>query len=228
MTRRVGFPAEMDPFELDPGTAERLLTGAADASDAPPEYRAVARTMQALRYAPGSSELIGEPAAVERIAAAVVVRPRPRPTRRTRHVLRSRSRAACLAMAAAAVAVVSLTGGLASAGSLPEPAQNAASTVLGTVGISVPAGNNQPSGVDGPPPTTAAPVPSPGPTPAGASEPSGGAPPAVPPGPETGSGQGAVHGAPAPGVPPNNAKGRGNDHSPNGTPAHGVGNGQSR
>ncbi len=80
MSGRNGFPGDMDPFALDAGTAERLLTGVVDAGDAPPEYRAVATTLQALREPPDSSELVGEPDAVDRIAAAIVARAtRPRP-----------------------------------------------------------------------------------------------------------------------------------------------------
>ena len=85
MTAPNGFPADMDPFALDTGTAERLVAGSLDAGDAPPEYRGVAQTLQALRQPADSAELAGAPETVERIAAAVVVarhaRPEPRPKR---------------------------------------------------------------------------------------------------------------------------------------------------
>jgi hypothetical protein len=236
MTSRVGFPAAMDPFALDPGTADRLATGAVDAGDAPPEYRAVARTLQALRSSPESSERAGERAAVERIAAAVVVVQRAHPTRRARRAhraQRSRSRAARLGAAAVAAGVLCLTGGFASAGSLPEPAQNAASAVLGTVGISVPTGGDEPAGGQEPPtpasnpsltPSTGAGQPSPG-----ASQPGAGAPPAAAATPAApGNGQGELDGKPADGTPSNAANGHDNDHSPNGSPPAGAENGKHR
>jgi hypothetical protein len=48
-----GFHPHMDLFALDADTAERLVTGAVDVGDAPPEYQAVPCTLQALRKAPG-------------------------------------------------------------------------------------------------------------------------------------------------------------------------------
>jgi hypothetical protein len=85
MTAPNGFPSDMDPFALDTGTAERLVAGSLDASDAPPEYRAVAQTLQALRQPPDSAELAGAPETVERITTTIVVarraRPEPRPKR---------------------------------------------------------------------------------------------------------------------------------------------------
>jgi hypothetical protein len=153
MTARDGFPGDMDPFALDAGTAERLVMGAVDVADAPPEYRAVAGMLQTLRRAPYRRELAGERAAVEQIAAAVVLERQARPVRRSR---RSSSRVAGLATAAVALCVLPLTGGLASAGALPEPAQNLASTVLDKVGISVPTDGQDPA--DAPPPTTSPPA----------------------------------------------------------------------
>jgi len=227
MTPPVGTPSGMEPFALDPGTAERLVAGAVDAGDAPPEYRAVARVLHALRSAPDDVdgvEWAGETEAVERIAAVVVRRPAR--TRRVRRTRRSSSRVARLAAAAAVAAAVCVTGGLASAGSLPEPAQNAASTVLGTVGISVPTGGEEPAGVQEP--AITAPVPSPAVTPnspdAGTSAPTSVAPPA----PSSPAAPGNGNGVPAHGTPPSTAKGHGNGHAPNGSPTAGVGNGKSR
>jgi hypothetical protein len=225
MTPSVGFPDAMDPFALDPGTAERLVTGAIDAGDAPPKYRAVARTLQALRSSPESSERAGEPAAVERIVAAVVVVQRPRPTRsarRARHAQRSRSRAARLAAVAVAAGALCLTGGFASAGSLPEPAQNAASAVLGTVGISVPTGQ-EPAVVEVPPAPTPAPATPPSPPTSGASQPGAGTAPAVPASPTV-----RGNGEPAHGTPPSDANGQGKEQSPNGSPSRDDGNDKNR
>jgi hypothetical protein len=133
----------MDPFALDADTAERLVRRAVDVGDAPPEYRGVARILHALRDVPERSEWADESVAVERIAAAVVVRRRP--TRRERRTRRSSSRLARVVAAAGVVGVMCVTGAFASAGALPEPAQHAASSVLGTVGISVPRGGEKPT-----------------------------------------------------------------------------------
>jgi len=165
----VGLPSGMDPFALDAGTAERLLTGAVDAGDAPPDYRAVARILNELRSAPDSVEWAGDAAAVERIAAAVVVYRRR--TRRERRTRRSASLAARLAAAVGVIGAVCVTGAFASAGTLPQPVQHAASTVLGTVGISVPSGGEEPTGA--PPPTVASTTP---PAPTGPSHPTARAP----------------------------------------------------
>jgi hypothetical protein len=100
--------------------------------------------------------LAGEQHAVEQIAAAVTLERQAHSVRLTR---RSSSRVAVLATAALAVCALPLTTGLASAGALPEPAQNVASTVLGKVGISVPTGAPTPAPDTGPPPTTAVPTP---------------------------------------------------------------------
>lgn len=195
MTRSVGLPSGMDPFELDLGTSERLVTGAVDAGDAPPEYRAVARTLQGLRAAPERSEWAGEPAAVERIIVVVV--DHRRPSRRERRTRRSPSRVARLVAATAVVGVVCVTSAFASAGALPQPAQRATSAVLDTVGISVPSGNEEPASTNEPPPAspdTAPPVatsPAPAPSP-----------------PKSGT-SGAVPGSSAPG--PENDRPSGND-----------------
>jgi hypothetical protein len=129
----------MDRFALDTGTAERLVAGSLDASDAPPEYRAVAQTLQALRQPADSAELAGRAETVDQIAAAIVVARRTRPEPRPK---RSPVRAGKLAGAAASI-VIALTSGFAVAGALPESAQNAASGVLGRVGIPTPTRDEQ-------------------------------------------------------------------------------------
>lgn len=140
MTPDNGFPSGMDRFALDAGTADRLVSGAVDVGDAPPEYRAVAVALHALREPPESWELVGGPAVAERIAATVVAarteRAAPPPRRRA-----SRGRVALASLVALGLA---LSGGLASAGALPGPAQRVASAVLSKVGISVPTGDDDP------------------------------------------------------------------------------------
>ena len=227
MTPPIGIPSGMEPFALDADTAERLVAGAVDAGDAPPEYRSVAQVLHSLRSAPDGVdgvEWAGESEAVERIAAVVVRRPQP--TRRSRRARRSSSRAARLAAAAVVAAAVCVTGGFASAGSLPKPAQNAASAVLGTVGISVPSSSEEPAGVQEP--ATTGPGTSPPATPdphdPGASAPTT---PASPPAPSSPAAPGNGNGVPAHGTPPSTAKGHGNGHAPYGSPSAGVGNGKS-
>ena len=139
MTPGNGFLSGMDRLALDAGTAEGLVSGVVDVGDAPPEYRAVAAALQALREPPESWELVGGPAVAERIAATVVaartervaIRPRP---------FAARTRVAVASLVALGLA---LSGGLASAGALPEPAQRVASAALSKVGISVPTGDDE-------------------------------------------------------------------------------------
>lgn len=154
MTPGNGSPSGMDRFALDADTAERLVTGAVDVGDAPPGYRAVAASLQALREPPESLELAGGPAVAERIAATVVA------ARTERAAPRSRRFALRVRVMVASVVACSfaLTGSLAAAGELPDSAQRVASAVLGQVGISVPSGDHEP--VDHRPvPTTAVPKP---------------------------------------------------------------------
>ena len=139
MTPGNGFPSGMDRFALDTGTAEGLVSGAVDVGDAPPEYRAVAAVLQALREPPESWELVGGPAVAERIAATVVAARTERAATRPRRFA-SRTRVAVASLVAIGLA---LSGGLASAGALPERAQRVASAVLSKVGISVPTGDDE-------------------------------------------------------------------------------------
>ncbi|HEY4400979.1 MAG TPA: hypothetical protein VGO38_03005 [Acidimicrobiia bacterium] len=139
MTAGNGFPSGMDRFAVDAGTAEGLVSGAVDVGDAPPEYRAVAAVLQALREPPESSELVGGPAVAERIAATVVTaRTERAATRPRRFATRTR-----VAVASLVTLGLALSGSLATAGALPEPAQRVASAVLSKVGISVPSGDDE-------------------------------------------------------------------------------------
>jgi hypothetical protein len=231
MTPPNGFPSDMDPFALDTGTAERLVAGSLDPSDAPPEYRGVAQTLEALRQPPDSAELAGAPETVERITTAIVVARRARPEPRPK---RPPARAGKLAAVAASI-VLTLTSGLAVAGALPESAQDVASAVLGRVGIPIPTGGDQPTGHEQPTggdqptgheqptfgvaPTTAAPPPTtpevrPQPQPAtndaDASAPAPSAPPADEPG--------GLDGADDGGTPPSTVDAAGVEQSPKPTP----------
>jgi hypothetical protein len=216
MTAGNGSPAGMDRFALDAGTAERLVTGAVDVADAPPEYRDVADVLLAMREPPESWELVGGPAVAERIAAAVVVARTERVVPRSQRFV-SRTRVAVASLVASGLA---LTGGLAAAGALPDPAQRVASGVLGQVGISVPTGDEEPAH-HGTAPTTADPKP----TTAGSAQSNSAAvsPSAPPPVPQDATGTASVgpgreraRTAPAEGKAP----------SPHGTPP-GNGNGNA-
>lgn len=224
MTAPDGFPGHMDPFAIDAVTAERLLSGFVDVGDAPPEYRAVARVFEVLREAPDSTELVGQTAAVDRIAAAIVVDRRPSGSRRSR---RSASRRRRRAAASVLTCALVLTSVLATAGALPGSAQAVASTVLSRVGISVPTGGGNPA--DQQPPATSS---DPGPTATGSvpSTPSGKGRDVPASGPDAsqtsphGNDQGDPHGTRSRGTRPPKAKGSGDANSTNDSPQAGNDN----
>ena len=118
---------------LDPNTAERLLSGAVPAADAPPGYGPVASVLAAAA-APGSVPDMDfeELARVARRAAAPSG---PSPTRRFPMIGK------LLTMKAAAVAGVVLigaTGAAAATGRLPSAVQRVAHSTLSHVGVDVP------------------------------------------------------------------------------------------
>lgn len=139
MTLWSDMEGEMEPLPLDPGTAERLLSGAVAPEDAPPGYGSVVRLLDAASAESSPEELAREGETVEAIAAAV----RPSapsvstPRRKLMPFALRRPRFALAGLAAALAA----TGGMASAGSLPGAAQDVASDMLAKLGISVPGPN---------------------------------------------------------------------------------------
>jgi hypothetical protein len=223
MTARDGFLRDMDPFALDALTAERLVTGAADVGDAPPEYQGVATAFRALREEPDSSEFLGASAAVDRIAAAIAVERRPRASRRSR---RSATKVARLAAASVVACGVALTGGLAAAGALPESAQGVASAVLNKVGIPVPTGGDEKPADDHAPASTSIPAPptansvTPPPSANGSD-----VPPTAPSTPPDTNSQGESPDT-SPGTPPSTANGKGNGQAPDDAGTPNAGNGQ--
>jgi hypothetical protein len=229
MTARDGFPRHMDPFALDAQTAERLVTGAVDVGDAPPQYQGVATAFQALREAPDSSELLGASAVVDRIAAAIALERRARRSRRSR---RSATRVARLAAAFVVACGVALTGGLAAAGALPESAQGVASAVLSRVGISVPTGGDEKPADDQAPPSTS--IPAPPPTTSSVTQPPSAngsdVPLTAPSTPPHTNSQGESPGTRSRGTPPSTANGKGKGQAPDdaGTPNTGNGQGNRR
>jgi hypothetical protein len=132
------------PF-LDRDTADRLLAGAVEPDDAPPGYAQVARLIRAAVTPPTPTELIGEEQAVA-AAARVVSRTAPHsPVPATRRsTVRSRFFRVRIAGLVVAGTVLGTTG-LAAAGVLPDAAQNAASSVLSSIGISVPTADEHPA-----------------------------------------------------------------------------------
>jgi hypothetical protein len=145
MTPRDDSQDEMRGLFLDRDTADRLLAGQVDPDDAPPGYAEVARLVRAAGAPPTPAELVREEQAVA--AAARVVSPRPArsPVPATRRsTVRSRFFRVKVAGLVVAGTVLGTTG-LAAAGVLPDAAQNAASSVLSTIGISVPAADQHPA-----------------------------------------------------------------------------------
>jgi len=123
----------MDP-EFDLRLAERLLDGRLDAADAPAELSDVARLVTALRLPATDEELAGQDATVAAMVDAIGA---PAPTAARRAIGTRRLRRGQVATLIAAGTLLAGTG-LAAADSLPAPAQKAAHTVLGKVGVPVP------------------------------------------------------------------------------------------
>lgn len=136
---------EMRPLPLDPGTADRLLSGALRPEDAPPGYAEVATLLQAVTAGPSSGELARKAQAVSAMATAIGSHSAGSVSARSR-----RSKMFKLKIATALVgASMAASTGMALAGALPAPAQNVASTLLAKVGVSVPRHGNGPD-VSGP------------------------------------------------------------------------------
>ena len=144
MTPRDDSQDEMRGLFLDQRTADRLLAGQVDPDDAPPGYAEVASLFQAAGAPPTPAELLQEEQAV-----AAAARVGAQPTRSAipatrRSTVRSRFFRVKVVGLVVAGTILGTTG-LAAAGVLPDAAQNAASTVLSKVGISVPAADEHPA-----------------------------------------------------------------------------------
>jgi hypothetical protein len=126
---------EMRPIRLDPGTADRLLSGALSPDDLPPGYAGVAQLLGAAGTAPRVRESVREAATVAAMEAASTGHVASVAGHREKKVLSK-----VLTIKAAAVAALVLSAGTAAAatGSLPGGVQSTASMVLAKVGISVP------------------------------------------------------------------------------------------
>lgn len=132
---------EMRVHRLDERTADRLLSGIVRPDDAPPGYAGVAQVLESAgspaQQAEGTAR---EAATVASMQAAILghLVPVPEPGGSRKKML---SKIATIKAAGVAAAVV-LGGGTAAAaaGSLPAPAQDAASHVFSSVGIDIPNG----------------------------------------------------------------------------------------
>ena len=145
MTPWGDFEDEMRGLWVDDGTADRLLAGLVDPDDAPPGYAEVARLVRAAGAPATAGELAREGEAVADAATALSASPSgsvPRTPRRSK--MRSKLYRAKVAGLVVAGTLAGTTG-LAAAGALPDPAQDVASDVLARVGITVPAGDDEPA-----------------------------------------------------------------------------------
>jgi hypothetical protein len=139
----------MEWLQLDEVSSERLLSGALDPDDAPPGFAGVAALLRAAGASAGRSrpgraadQNPTTPSPKERLQVAAMVAAmsagtpdgRIKPEAKPRRPFFTRARACALL-----VATMLFGGtGLALAGALPAPLQNAAASVLSKVGISVP------------------------------------------------------------------------------------------
>lgn len=141
---------DMGDLMLDETTADLLLDGLLAPEDVPPEYADVVGLVRALSLPPTAAELSMQAVAVEATLTELTLRPAPRgskgpvsPSGRkwSRQSRFFRTKVASLVVVGALVG----TTGLAAAGALPGPLQDAASKVLAKVGISVPTSDGHPA-----------------------------------------------------------------------------------
>jgi hypothetical protein len=124
---------------FDPNTAERLLSGQLPIDDSPPAAKPIATMIDSVTAEPTDYELATQSVSVAVLTAAIrhasvdALGPRRTPM--------TKPRITQLA-AASTVGVMTLFASLAGANALPGSAQSVASSVLGTVGISVPGPND--------------------------------------------------------------------------------------
>jgi hypothetical protein len=135
---------EMQRFGLDDDIADRLLSGQVAPEDAPPEFRAIARVVQAVQY-PAGMDAARESATVAAIVEALhSSSPSDAPARRKR--LLARALTAKVA-ALVAVGVLGATMAAAATNMLPDPAQSAISDAASHLGLSVPHPDGHGSGL---------------------------------------------------------------------------------
>ncbi len=125
-----------DAWALDDQTAERLLHGSLDPADAPPQYREVTSALRVLSRPPLGGDTDDRDRWVALIAVGVDDPDRRRLAARWARRVRLRVAVPVL------VLLLSVTTGLAVAGALPGPAQDAASDLLAQIGIQAPSGTH--------------------------------------------------------------------------------------
>jgi hypothetical protein len=134
---------------LDDDTLDRLLLGRIAPDDAPPGFTGVAELVSALVAPATASELAGRDEAVSAAvmiisASAPTLVPAGRsggtPSRRSATSRFFKTKVASLAFAGTLLG----TTGLAAAGVLPDPVQDAAHRILSTVGLDVPTSSDDP------------------------------------------------------------------------------------
>lgn len=141
---------EMGDLMLDETTADQLLDGLLAPEDVPPEYADAVGLVRALSLPPTAAELSMQAVAVEATLTELALRPAPRgskgPVTALGRKWSTRSRFFKTKVASLVVAGTLIgTTGLAAAGALPAPLQDAASKVLAKVGISVPTSDGHPA-----------------------------------------------------------------------------------
>jgi hypothetical protein len=135
---------------LDEAMADRLLDGRLAPEDVPAGYADVVGLVRALSLPPTAAELALQVVAVEATLTQLALRPAPRgskaPVAASGRKWAARSRFFKTKLASIALVGTLLgTTGMAVAGVLPAPLQDAASSVLAKVGISVPTSDSHPA-----------------------------------------------------------------------------------
>jgi len=150
MTHADDSTGGMGDLMLDEAMADRLLDGRLAPDDVPPGYADVVGLVHALSLPPTAAELALQVVAVEATLTELALRPAPRgskaPVAASGRKWTTRSRF-FKTKVASLVLVGTLVGttGMAVAGVLPAPLQDAASRVLAKVGISVPTSDSHPA-----------------------------------------------------------------------------------
>lgn len=122
--------------DLDPDTANRLLSGRLDPDDAPPRHREVAVLLQAA-HTEVATGTAGDDALIAAMVDAIVA-PDLACSRR-KHVL---TRIVMTKAAAVAVVALSATGAAAATGNLPDAAQDGFAHAAQHIGINLPSSAN--------------------------------------------------------------------------------------
>jgi hypothetical protein len=140
----VSAPHDMDDMkripDLDRETAERMLSGLVEPDDAPPGYAEVTRVLRTVAAPPERSSAHREAWAVAAAHEVLTEERMLHPIRTGRSSMRSNYvRAKVIGLVTAGTLVG--TGGMAMAGVLPAPAQDAVAKVFATAGITIPSGH---------------------------------------------------------------------------------------